>query len=263
MTGNDKNKKIIKLTIMKKIIGSATLILSCTIMLPNISFSQLFAGGGNQHTLAICNNGTVNAYGQNLWGQLGNGTYNSSGVPVPVTGLTGIIAVDACGFPDVYYGGLHSLALKNDGTVWAWGSNINGQLGNGTNTNSNVPVQVSGLSGITAIAGGHNGSFSLALKNNGTVWAWGDNSTGQLGNGTTTNSNVPVQVNGLTGVVGIAGGGWHALAVKSDGTVWAWGNNIYGQLGNGTTYDSYIPVQVSSLTGISDVAAAVRHSLAL
>ena len=99
----------------------------------------------------------------------------------------------------------------------------NGQLGNGTNTDSNVPVQVSSLTGITAIAGG--GDHSLALKNDGTVWAWGWNGYGQLGNGTNTDSNVPVQVSSLTGIIAIAGGYGHSLALKNDGTVWAWGYN--------------------------------------
>jgi hypothetical protein len=104
---------------------------------------------------------------------------------------------------------------------------------------------------------------SLALKDDGTVWAWGYNGYGQLGNGTNTDSNVPVQVSGLTGITAIAWGGSHSLALKNDGTVWAWGYNGYGQLGNGTNTDSNLPVQVSSLTGITVIAGGSRHSLAL
>jgi hypothetical protein len=150
-------------------------------------------------------------------------------------------------------GGSHSLAVKSDGTVWAWGANWSGQLGNGTNTSSNVPVQVTGLSGVVAVAGG--GNHSLALKSDGTVWAWG---SGLLGDGTTTNSNVPVQVTGLSGVVAVAGGVDHSLALKSDGTVWAWG---YGLLGDGTTTNSNVPVQVTGLSGVVAVAAGWDHSL--
>jgi hypothetical protein len=200
------------------------------------------------------NDGTVWAWGYNYDGELGNGTWNSSNVPVQVSGLTSVTAIAG--------GGGHSLALKNDGTVWAWGYNYGGELGNGTWNSSNVPVQVSSLTGITAIAAG-DGGHSLALKNDGTVWAWGDNEYGELGNGTNTNSNVPVQVSGLTGITAIAGGVVHSIAVKNDGTVWAWGNNGNGQLGNGTNTNSNLPVQVSGLTGVTSIAGGLYHSLAL
>src|SRR5947207_720049 len=122
--------------------------------------------------------------------------------------------------------------------VWAWGNNGQGELGIGTTANSNTPVQVTGLTGVTAVRGGEGGCHSLAVKNDGTVWAWGQNAHGQLGNVTTTGSLTPVQVTGLTGVMAVAAGGQYSLAVKSDSTAWAWGYNGYGQLGNGTTSDS-------------------------
>ena len=134
-------------------------------------------------------------------------------------------------------------------------------MGNGTTTDSSTPIQVTGLSGLAAIAGG--AYDSLALKSDGTVWAWGDNTFGQLGNGTTASSSTPVQVSSLSGVVAIAGGTFHGLALKSDGTVWAWGYNVYGALGNGTTVDSSTPVQVSSLSGVVSIAGGGQHSLAL
>jgi alpha-tubulin suppressor-like RCC1 family protein len=139
-------------------------------------------------------------------------------------------------------GGFHSLALKNDGTVWAWGLNYYGELGNNSTTDSPIPVQVSNLTNMRAIAV-FCGFYSLALKNDRTVWAWGNNSKGQLGNNSTTDSHIPVQVSNLTNVIAIAGGYEHSLALKSDGTIWAWGNNFYGQLGNNTTTNSSVPVQ--------------------
>ena len=125
---------------------------------------------------------------------------------------------------------------------------------------SNVPVPVSNLTGVVAIAaGGHNwcaGGHSLALKSDGTVWAWGSNYYGQLGNGTNTDSNVPVPVSNLTGVVAIAAGGSHSLALKSDGTVWAWGSNDYGQIGNASARGATnVPLPVVNLAGVVAIAA--------
>jgi alpha-tubulin suppressor-like RCC1 family protein len=160
---------------------------------------------GEYHGLALLSNGTVRAWGDNESGQVGNGSTEEEEVevPVPVSGLTGVTAISAAGE--------HSLALLSNGTVVAWGSNSDGQLGNGTFTNSDVPVAVSGLSGVTAIAAGE--VHSLALLSNGTVMAWGGNRYGQLGNGTTGgNSDVPVTVSGLSGVKGIGAGEGFSLA---------------------------------------------------
>jgi alpha-tubulin suppressor-like RCC1 family protein len=157
-------------------------------------------------------------------------------------------------------GEYHSLALRNDGIVWAWGYNGDGELG--TTTDSSVPVEVQGLTNAIAIAGG--GQHSLAVRRDGTVWAWGYNYYGELGNGTTTiHSTVPVQVQGLTDAIAIAGGGYHSLVVKSDGTVWAWGLNDHGQLGNGTITNSRVPVLVQGLTNVVAIAGGMDHNLAL
>ena len=244
---------------------------------------------GHSHSLAVKNNGTVYAWGSNNRGQLGNDSIADMIVPVQVYGLNGIgfltnvVAVSA--------GNSHSLALKRDGTVYAWGSNNNGQLGAGDdvpvggNSFSGVPIQVKGLNGegvltnVVAISAGD--GYSLALKENGTVYAWGSNSRGQLGNNSTENSDVPVQVSGLEGneiladIVSVSAGDGHSLAVKQDGTVYVWGSNNNGQLGVGNDVPvnsfgySSVVVQVKGLNGerfltdIISVSAGDGHSLAV
>jgi alpha-tubulin suppressor-like RCC1 family protein len=232
---------------------------------------------GPDDSVALRSDGTVWAWGSNSVGELGDNTTTDRHVPVEVVGaggsghLTGIIAIAA--------GGGHSVALKSDGTVWAWGYNGYGQLGDNTTTERHVPVEVVGaggsghLTGITAIAAGD--EHSVALKSNGTVWAWGSNGYGQLGDNTTTDRHVPVEVVGaggsghLTGITAIAGGWLNSMALKSNGTVWAWGYNGAGQLGDNTRTDRHVPVEVvgaggsGHLTGIIAIAAGFEHSVAL
>jgi len=186
---------------------------------------------GSDHSIALKGDGTVWVWGRNSSGQLGlgAGTQAVNPVPVAVPGLSGVVAIA---------GGFYStLALKDDGSVWAWGLYDAGAIIDGTPS----PVAVSGLPGaaVGISAGGTfvGASFvahAIALMADGTVWGWGDNSYGQLGDLTTTHRVTPVQVTGAAGVVSISAGGNHTLALKDDGSVIAWGYNFYGQLGNGT-----------------------------
>ena len=220
--------------------------------------------GGSFNSLALTSDGKVWAWGGNGSGQLGNGSTAGSNVPVPVSNLSGVVAIAAGNNP-------YCLALRGDGKVWAWGYNADGGLGNGSTTDSSVPVPVSdviGFSGqVVAIAAGSN--HSLALTSDGKVWAWGDNSAGELGNGSTTGSSVPVPVSDVVGfsgqVVAIAAGELHSLALTSNGKVWAWGD---GPLGNNSTTDSSsVPVPVSDVVGFSGQVVAIAvgesHDLAL
>ena len=238
-------KKIILLVLLFNLVGWY-----------NILKAQVIAAGG-WHSLVVCSDSTVKAFGENASGELGDSTTTDRNTPVQVSGLTGIISVSGGG--DQLEA--HSLALKSNGTVWSWGSNIYGQLGNGTTTNTTIPVQVLVLTGATAISAG--GWNSAALKKDGTVWTWGWNTDGQLGDGTFTDKIVPVQVPGLTGIIAISAGTYHILALKSDSTVWAWGDNISGQIGDGTTIDRNTPIQISSLTGVTAIATGRFFSLAV
>lgn len=211
--------------------------------------------GGQDHTLALKADGTVWAWGNNAVGSLGNGTTShvNTLAPAQVPGLSGVVSI-AAGFGS-------SFAIKNDGTVWAWGYNA-GQHGDGTDSNINrIPHQVLQYNGAKAVETGK--GYSFALMPDGTVWASGFNVDGNLGNGTDIFSNVPVQVMGLSDIVAISGKKYHGMALKSDGTVWTWGWNHLGQLGNGTTTSSNIAIQVPGLSGIIAIAAGNSHSLVL
>lgn len=162
-------------------------------------------------------------------------------------------------------GGFHTLAICNDSTVKAFGENASGQLGNGSTIDSNIPVAVSGLSGVIAVSGGgdQTSAHSMALKSDGSVWTWGSNQYGALGDGSFINSYVPMQVSGLSQVNAISAGGWHSVALKNDGTVWTWGFNSDGQLGDSTVINQSIPIQINGLSNIVAIAAGTYHTLAL
>jgi alpha-tubulin suppressor-like RCC1 family protein len=211
----------------------------------------------------------VMAWGSGLSGRLGNGTELGTNVPVAVTGLSDVTAVSRAGYE-------YTLGLRSNGSVVGWGSNRFGTLGTftgpetcGSDHCSRVPVQVEGVSEATAVSAG--GTFGTALLSNGTVMAWGTNSFGQLGDGTTTNKT-PVLVGELSEVEQVSAGYQHALALLDNGTVMAWGENDYGQLGDETHTGpeecegepcSRTPVKVTGLSNVIAVSAAYKESLAL
>ena len=167
------------------------------------------------------------------------------------------MAAAAAGFvtePMVAAGLSHTVALRHDGTVWAWGHNWYGQLGDGTTIDRYTPVQVQNLSNVTAIAAGW--VHTVALRSDGTVWTWGVNHWGQLGDGATIDRLTPGQVQNLSNIIAIAAGARHALALREDGTVWAWGWHANGQFGVDI-------VQVQNLSNVTAIAAGKGHSIAL
>lgn len=210
---------------------------------------------GGLHACALTSAGAVECWGGNQEGQLGDKSTYDKHLPVGVTGLSsGIIAISA--------GLQHTCALTSSGAVECWGYNEFGELGNGATTSSPVPVGVVGLSsGVIAISASGSGSgpgaHTCALTSSGAVKCWGYNASGQLGDGTTKDSAVPVDVKGLSsGVVAIATGHFHTCAITHTGGVECWGSNMNGQLGDGTTEDSAVPVEVTGLLPSEHVAIA-------
>ena len=259
---------------------------------PTLLTNITSVAAGGLHSLALDATGGVWAWGSNAYMQLGQGNNSTVDstyavkVPDPTTGsqLTNVVALAA--------GGGHSIVLKNDGTVWTWGNNGYGQLGNnfgnsGSTMNSSVPVRVvidtlnTPLTNVIAIAAG--GSFSVAVRADGTVWTWGNNDFSQLGDRILTglsgaaNSyavklasfDVVGNIAGLPQAVAVAGGVSHALALDSTGKIYAWGLNANGQLGNGTLTNTAAAVKViTGPTGIpldatvTKIVAIGNHSLA-
>ncbi|MBS1982884.1 MAG: hypothetical protein JST16_01825 [Bdellovibrionales bacterium] len=269
----------------------------CVALPGNEAFTKV--GAGYDFACGVVSNGQLRCWGLNNYGQLGNGSTTASSVPVVPRGSDG---APFSGASEVAGGTEFVCALKTNGTVWCWGYNASGQLGNNSNTSTGVPAQVNGLTSATKISAGYDSA--CATKTDGTIWCWGNNAWGQLGDGTTTAHNTPVQVSGITTAVWVTGGNsyhcaalgdgsarcWgynqsngnlgdgttttrttpvnvigvsnitkisaskcyagycHTCAVKSDGTLWCWGTNAYGELGNGTTTAAYTPVQVSGIT---------------
>ena len=231
---------------------------------------------GSAHTVALCTDGTVAAWGSNWAGQLGNNSLADSSVPVAVDG-TGALAGKTVAA--ISAGSAHTVALCTDGTVVAWGNNDNGQLGDGTTTNRPVPVAVDAtgaLAGktVAAISAGY--LHTMALRTDGTAVAWGNNGYGQLGDGTTTSSPVPVLVSATGPLAGktvkaISAGLFHTVALCTDGTqdtAIGWGANWFGQLGDTTIINRSSPVAVSMTVGLAGktvaaISAGGYHTAAL
>lgn len=216
---------------------------------------KVFSGGMAQHACALTPAGKLMCWGLNGSGQLGNGTNTSSTPPTVVSGLSGAVL-------DVVMGAQHTCALLSGGVVNCWGGNTYGQLGNGTTTNSLVPVPVAGISGASSIAA--NGYTTCAIVAGG-LRCWGQNWYGQFANGTTTDSSTPVASTVVTsGLTSIALGGSSIYAINSSGALLAWGDNLYGQLGNGTNTASQQPTVVTGLSsGVRRVVAGNAYACAV
>lgn len=225
------------------------------------AYPTLAAGGS--HSLAITFDGSIAAWGSDAYGQLGNDLPKANTQsPVSFVLPAGAPAVTVAAGRD------HSLAIDTDGRLWAWGRNLYGQLGDGTQFDRAAPVQVTGfgpgLRYATAIAAG--GDHSFALDSDGRVWAWGRDAYGQLGDTTTlANQLTPAAVALPSGavVLAVASGTDHGMALLADDTVWTWGRDASGQLGDDSSLTNKpTPVQVATLSGVAGIAAGGNHSLA-
>lgn len=213
----------------------------------NESILEVSAGYG--HTLCVKENGSVWAWGDNTYGQLGDGTNTSSSLPVNVKGLEDIVEVSA-GFG-------FSMALDKDGNVWTWGRNNYGQLGNGTNTNSFVPVKVEIPVSVKLISAGYD--YAAAVADTYRAYTWGRNNSGQLGDKTYTDRNTPICIE-QTNINKVSAGKDHCMMLKRDGAVYTWGSNEYGKLGSVRQYNNK-PIQIT--VDAKDIAAGVNHSIVL
>ena len=200
-------------------------------------YTKVVAGGSNM--CGIVSDTTLECWGYNAVGQLGDGTISGgASTPVQVAGLIGVTNIEI--------GNDHICAVLSDKTVKCWGNNVYGQVGNTTGGQILSPTTVTGLTDVTAVALGT--SFSCALKSDATVVCWGRNNLGQLGIGNTTDTNTPTPISGLTNVTAITAGQDSACALKSDGTVSCWGSNQYRQLGDGNSANSSSPRSVLNLS---------------
>jgi alpha-tubulin suppressor-like RCC1 family protein len=197
---------------------------------------------------------TAWCWGFNGLDSLGDGTTNNSSSPVAAINVgTGVAEISA--------GQYHTCARKTDGTVWCWGYDSDGEIGNGTSNSWSAPVQVPTLSNVVQISTGY--YHTCARKSDGTIWCWGAGSSGELGDGSGTTQWIPIQVAGLTNAVDVSCGFDHSCARKSDGTAWCWGANDWGQLGDGTQNGHATPEQVTALgSTVAEISANNQYTCA-
>lgn len=247
-------------------IGTASANSKLPVQVPGVTDCVQIGGGAN-HTCVLHGNGTVSCWGSNASGQLGQpasatpatcaesaGTMVACATsPALVSGLTGVV--------EVHGGEQHTCARKTDMTVVCWGDNSNGQLGDGTTTARSTPVQVVALNAdVVELSVGR--WFNCARHATGALSCWGMNGTGQLGNGSKTDSSRPVAVATISDAIQVAAGFQHACALGSTGVVSCWGSNALGQLGNGTNVDALAPVATAGLLPVNAIAVGSVHSCA-
>jgi alpha-tubulin suppressor-like RCC1 family protein len=212
---------------------------------------------GDQHSIATKSDGSFWAWGTNGAGQLGdssNGATLKKLLPSKIGTSNNWKSISAGN-------GYHNIAIKNDGTLWAWGSNDAGQLGDGTKLKRNIPNQIGASADWKIISAGN--SHSMAIKNDGTLWGWGFNGFGGLGDGSGIDRNIPNQIGASTDWKTVSAGYSQTVAIKNDGSLWAWGSNGAGQLGDGTIVYKLSPIRIGNETNWKILASGGQHTVAL
>jgi len=211
---------------------------------------------GSLNSLALKRNGTLWSFGDNGHGQLGAGQNALLSISPVQTSPNSADMVALSG------GAFHGIALKSNGAIYAFGDNSSGQFGSGSTTSSTSLV-LACRDSLGWVGSDPGAQFTVARRSNGTLWSWGDNFSGQLGDGNTTARLTPVQVGSAANWSSHSAGLSHVVALRSDGTLWSWGDNSFGQLGNGSLNPSLVPIQITSTGDWAAVSAGDSHTLAL
>ncbi|HCL88747.1 MAG TPA: hypothetical protein DHW60_05175 [Ruminococcus sp.] len=212
---------------------------------------QVAAGG--THTAAVTKDGDLYMWGRNYYGQLGVYSNADSKIPIKVNNSSSTLPEKSVKY--IALGYYHSAAITKDGSLYMWGYNRSGQLGDGTTTDRYTPVKI--MDNVASVSLG--GSHSAAVTKDGSLYMWGDNGNGRLGDGTTTDRYTPVKI--MDNVASVSLGSSHSAAITKDGSLYMWGYNYYGQLGDGTTTDRYTPVKI--MDNVASVSLGGNHSAAI
>ena len=223
----------------------------------SVSTGFLGATGAEPYSVGIRTDGSLWAWGANSGGELGDGTTTGQLTPEQIGPDTN--------WSTVATGVQGTIGIRKDGSLWVWGNSSGGSLGLGSFDSSSVPVSVSSAGPWKSIVLGYHfdAAFAMGIKADGSLWGWGSNDSGELGDGTVTNAYVPERIGTDTNWETVSAGGDHTVAIRTDGTLWAWGNNGYGQLGDGTTRNQLSPEQIGTANNWQVVSAGADDTVAI
>jgi alpha-tubulin suppressor-like RCC1 family protein len=218
---------------------------------------------GYAHSLGLYSNGTLWTWGDNLDGQLGLGDMTNRNIPIEISSEIDWLVITGTNSSTIAAGSSHSLAIKTNRTLWVWGGNYSGQLGLGITDfiKCLTPSQINTDSDWSQIAA--RTAHTIGIRTNRTLWAWGQNNYGQLGDNSTTIRYSPRKIGIDSDWVALSAGDYHSLGIRTNGSIWAWGANWHGQLGLGNSIEKHIPTQIGSATDWSDITAGISDTLAL